>query len=327
MKKRLLSGMRPTGPLHLGHLLGALENWVKLQEEYDCLFMVADWHALMSEYEHPEGIKKNTYEMIRDWVACGIDPKKSVIFQQSEVSQHLELAMVLSIITPLGWLERLPTYKEQLREIKGRDITTYGFLGYPVLQAADILVYKAHKVPVGEDQKSHLELTREIVRKFHFLYKKEIFPEPETLLTKVPRLLGLDNRKMSKSYDNYIALSDSPDEIRAKVVKMITDPKRIKLADKGHPDICNVFSYYKVFADNTKITEVRKYCTSALKGCTECKKDLADIIIERLKDVREKRTKLKDLDVDKLLKEGNKKAAEIAGETISKVKELVGLHK
>lgn len=325
MKKRILSGMRPTGPLHLGHLLGALNNWVKLQEEYDCFFMVADWHALMSEYENPRDLKKNSYEMVKDWVACGIDPDKAVIFTQSEVSAHLDLAMILSIITPLAWLERCPTYKEQLKELKGKDITTYGFLGYPILQAADITIYKAHKVPVGIDQLPHLELTREIVRRFHFLYGKEIFPEPEPILTNVPKLLGLDNRKMSKSYGNTIAFSDTPEVIRKKVVQMITDPERIKLSDKGHPGICNVFSYYNVFSDEKKAAEVKDYCERAAKGCTDCKKDLAEIIIEYIRPIQERRNRLQDQDVDKILEEGNQKAKEFASGTIKEVKNLTGL--
>jgi len=332
MKKRILSGMRPTGPLHLGHLFGALRNWVKLQEEYHCFYMIADWHALMSEYENPKDIRENSYEMVKDWIACGIDTGESVIFLQSAVPQHLELAMVFSIITPLAWLERCPTYKEQLKELKGRDITTYGFLGYPVLQAADIAVYKAHNVPVGVDQLPHLELAREIIRRFNFLYlpdgqagKKEIFPEPEPLLTKMPKLLGLDNRKMSKSYGNFIALSDSPDVIGKKVSQMITDPQRIKLEDKGHPDICNVFSYYGVLADKKKTDEVRDYCEKAKKGCTACKKDLADIIIDYLKPIQGKRAKLKDADIDKIIKEGNKKAQEMAEKTMEEVKGLIGM--
>ncbi len=325
MKKRLLSGMRPTGPLHLGHLFGALNNWVKLQEEYHCFYMVADWHALMSEYENPKDMAKNALEMVKDWVACGIDPERSVIFLQSAMPEHLELAMAFSIITPLAWLERCPTYKEQLKELKGRDITTYGFLGYPVLQAADIAIYKAHSVPVGMDQLPHLELTREIVRRFGSLYGKEIFPEPDALLTKVPKLLGLDNRKMSKSFGNTIALSDSPDVIRKKVPQMITDPKRIKLEDKGHPDICNVFSYYNVLSDKKKIEEVRDYCTLAKKGCTTCKKDLAEIIIEFLEPIQAKRDKLKSSDARKILEEGNSKAREFARETIKEVKEAIGI--
>jgi tryptophanyl-tRNA synthetase len=336
MKKRLLSGMRPTGPLHLGHLFGALNNWARLQEEYHCFYMVADWHALMSEYESPGEMTKNAYEMVKDWVACGIDPKKSVLFLQSAVPEHLELAMIFSIITPLAWLERCPTYKEQLREIKGRDITTYGFLGYPILQAADIAIYKAHSVPVGIDQLPHLELTREIVRRFNSLYlrgarrdkpmdREGIFPEPEPLLTKVPKLLGLDNRKMSKSFENFIALLDSPDVIKKKVSQMITDPKRIKLEDKGHPDVCNVFSYYGVFGDKKKVDEVRDYCEGAKKGCTQCKKDLAEIIIEYLRPIQEKRNKLENSDIDKILEEGNKKAKEVAEETINEIKQVIGM--
>lgn len=325
MKKRLLSGMRPTGPLHLGHLFGALNNWVKTQDEYHCFYMVADWHALMSEYENPAQIRENIREMVKDWIACGIDPKKSVVFLQSAVPEHLELAMIFSIITPLAWLERCPTYKEQLRELKGRDITTYGFLGYPVLQAADITIYKADSVPVGVDQLPHLELTREIVRRFNFLYKKEIFPEPEPLLTKVPKLLGLDNRKMSKSFGNFIALSDPADVIKKKVSQMITDPQRIKLSDKGHPDVCNVFSYYGVFTDKKKIDEVKTYCEGAERGCTQCKEYLAEVITGYLKPIQAKRGKLKDADTDKILKEGNKKAGEIAGDTIREVKAIIGI--
>ena len=199
MRQRCVSGMRPTGKLHLGHLVGVLENWKTLQLDYDCFFMVADWHALMSEYEHPQALRENAYDNVIDWLACGIDPSRSVIFRQSDVPEHLELYAVLSIVTPLGWVERVPTYKEQLRELEGRDLATYGFLGYPVLQAADILVYKAHVVPVGEDQLPHLELTREIVRRLHFLYKTELFPEPKALMTKAAKLLGTDGRKMSKS--------------------------------------------------------------------------------------------------------------------------------
>lgn len=325
MTKRLLSGMRPTGPLHLGHLFGALNNWVTLQEEYDCFFMVADWHALMSEYENPKDMGKNGLEMVKDWAACGIDPKRSVIFLQSAVPEHLELAMAFSIITPLAWLERCPTYKEQLKELKGRNITTYGFLGYPVLQAADIAIYKARSVPVGMDQLPHLELTREIIRRFNFLYIKtgadEIFPEPEALLTKVPKLLGTDNRKMSKSYGNFIALSDPPDAVRKKVLRMVTDPKRVKLEDKGHPDICNVFSYHNVFSGRKTIEEIKDYCVGAKKGCTICKKDLAEIIIEFLKPIQAKRDKLRDSDARKILEEGNGKAREIAKRTIEEVKE------
>jgi tryptophanyl-tRNA synthetase len=325
MKKRILSGMRPTGKLHLGHLVGAIDNWVKLQDEYDCYYMIADWHALMSEYASPQNIKENIFECAVDWISCGLDPEKSSIFIQSDVPEHLELYMALSCLTPLSWLERCPTYKEQLREITSRDLTTYAFLGYPVLQAADILLYKANVVPVGVDQSSHLELTREIARRFHHIYKKEIFPEPETLLTHAPKLLGLDSRKMSKSYDNFIALSDTDDAIVSKVKKMITDPARIQKTDLGHPDICNVFSYYKVFAVD-EIKELEKKCKAGELGCMQCKKHLAEIIIEKIKPIREKREKIvedKKFVMD-ILENGKQKAQNTAKQTMKEVRELIG---
>lgn len=326
MMKRILSGMRPTGKLHLGHLVGALDNWIKLQEEYDCFFMIADWHALMSEYENPAGLRENTLEMIADWVACGIDPKKAVIFIQSQVKEHLELYTALSVITPLGLLERCPTYKEQLRELKNRELHTYGFLGYPVLQAADILLYKAETVPVGEDQLPHLELTRQIVRKFNNLYKEEFFPEPKALLTKFERLLGLDGRKMSKSYNNYIALSEEPESIRKKVGNMFTDPARVHVTDPGHPQKCNVHSYYAVFAPERK-AEIDELCRKAKIGCTDCKRELAEILVKFLEPIREKRTQLlRDQEkLQAILDEGAKKARHIAEGTMTQVRKLIGL--
>lgn len=323
MKKRILSGMRPTGKLHLGHLVGALNNWVKLQQDYHCFYMVADWHALMSEYEDTKLMRENSIEMVKDFIAAGLDPDTSTIFVQSQVPEHLELYMVFSDITPLGWVERCPTYKEQLREITGRDLTTYGFLGYPILQAADIAVYRANAVPVGVDQLPHLELTREIIRRFNTIYKKDVFPEPEPLLTRTPKLLGLDNRKMSKSYGNFIALGDSQHEIEKKVGQMITDPQRIKLKDAGHPDVCNVFSYYCIFAGPDLQAEVRDWCEAAKVGCTECKKNLAKIIAHELGPIREKREKLTDAHVADVLKDGARKARAAAGETMDAVKKLV----
>ena len=317
--------MRPTGPLHIGHLFGALENSVKLQDEYDCFFMVADWHALMSEYGDAKHIQKNIAEMVADWISSGIDPKKSTIFVQSHVPGHLELAMIMSDITPLSWLERCPTYKEQLREMATRDLTTYGFLGYPVLQAADILVYKAVAVPVGEDQLAHLELTREIVRRFAHFYG-DVLPEPHPILTKTPRILGLDNRKMSKSYGNYIALSDPPDVIKKKTSSMITDPKRVKMADKGHPQDCNVYSYYGLFKQGLS-KDVHDWCTNARKGCTECKAILAEAIAEYLKEIYEKRQSLlHDKDkIKKILEEGAERAREAASRTMDEVMKAVGM--
>ncbi|MFH0763422.1 MAG: tryptophan--tRNA ligase [Candidatus Omnitrophota bacterium] len=323
MTKRILSGMRPTGKLHLGHLVGALNNWVKLQDDYQCFYMIADWHALMSEYGNPEGMREWSYDMVRDFVAAGLDPEKSVIFIQSQVPEHLELAMVFSDITPLAWVERVPTYKEQLREVKGRDLTTYGFLGYPVLQAADIAVYKASAVPVGADQIPHLELTREIIRRFNSIYKKNVFPEPEALLTKTSKLLGLDNRKMSKSYDNFIALSDTPETIKKKVASMITDPERIRLHDKGHPDICSVFSYFSTFTRADLRANVKDWCEGAKKGCTECKKNLAEVLIEYLQPLKSRRNSLTDSDIEDIIRNGAKRARAAAGETMSEVRPLI----
>jgi len=326
MKKRILSGMRPTGKLHLGHLVGALGNWNKLQDEYECFFMVADWHALMSEYENPKDLKENAIDNVIDWLACGITPEKSTIFIQSHVLEHLELYMVFSVITPLGLLERCPTYKEQLREITNRQLHTYGFLGYPVLQAADILVYKAEAVPVGEDQLPHLELTRQIARKFNNIYKQEIFPEPKAVLTKEKRLLGLDGRKMSKSYNNYIALSEEPEVIAKKVQNMFTDPTRIKFTDPGHPDKCNVHNYYAVFAPERK-KEIDEACRRAKIGCTDCKKELAGILIKFLEPIQERRNKLlkNKKDVFDILKQGEQKARAAASATISEVKKVLNL--
>ncbi|MBU0468594.1 MAG: tryptophan--tRNA ligase [Candidatus Omnitrophica bacterium] len=324
MKKTVFSGMRPTGKLHLGHLVGALKNWIALQEEHSCTFGIVDWHALMGEYEESDSIKENIIDMAIDWIACGIDPEKSIMYVQSHVQEHLELQMIFSCITPLGWLERNPTYKEQLREIKTRDLQTYGFLGYPVLQAADILLYKANAVPIGEDQLPHLELTREIARRFNHIFKTELFEDCEAILTETPRLLGTDGRKMSKSYNNAINLSDPDDEIFKKVRSMITDPKRIKLSDVGHPEECNVYSYYQVFASD-RSEDVCKWCTTAQKGCTDCKKLLAEILIEKLRPIKQKRAELesnKEKVVD-ILNEGKKKAQAIAQKTIREVKEAV----
>ena len=243
--KRVLSGMRPSGKLHLGHFHGVLENWLRLQKEHECLFFVADWHALTTEYNNPSNIQDNIKEMVIDWLSCGIDPDKSTIFLQSAVKEHAELHLLLSMITPLSWLERNPTYKEQLEEVKDKDLHTYGFLGYPVLQTADIIIYKADMVPVGIDQAPHLELSREITRRFNFLYGK-IFPEPQTLLTETPKLLGTDGRKMSKSYNNAIFLSDPPAVIEKKILPMMTDPARQRRTDKGNPELCPVYFLHKI---------------------------------------------------------------------------------
>ncbi len=313
--------MRPTGPLHLGHWVGALKNWVSLQRDHDCFFMVADWHALMSEYERPREIRERSRQMVMDWVAAGVDPGRAVLFRQSDVPEHLELYMVLSIIAPLGWVERVPTYKEQLREVTGRDLATYGFLGYPVLQAADILLYRAHAVPVGEDQIPHLELCREIVRRFKFLYGRDLFPEPKPLLAEEARLLGIDGRKMSKSFDNFVALADEPGQIRKKTQKMFTDPKRVKFTDPGHPEECNVCHYWKLFVPE-EAPRVWEECRTSKRGCTQNKEELAEALIRATEPFRAQR---KALDVEKVLQEGAARARQVAQETMREVRAAVGL--
>jgi tryptophanyl-tRNA synthetase len=326
MKKRILSGMRPTGPLHIGHLLGALGNWVRLQEEYQSFFMIADWHALMSEYAGSNKIAEYSLDNLKDWLSAGLDPEKSVIFRQSDVLEHTELNLILSIITPLGWLQRCPTYKEQIKELQDRDLSTHGFLGYPVLQAADILLYKAQVVPVGEDQLPHLEFTRELLRRFQHLFGKDIFPEPEALLAKTPKLLGLDGRKMSKSYGNYIALSDKPEVIREKVKGMFTDPKRLRRQDPGRPEACNLYKYYQAFSFD-RAFEIKRECEAAEIGCVEDKENLAEFLIEYLRPLRQKREALSsDIGyLNKLLKEGAETAREVAKSTIAEVRGAVGL--
>ena len=324
VKQRVLSGMRPTGKLHLGHLHGALENWVKLQDEYECFFFAADWHALTSEYENTNMIKGSIQDMIIDWLSVGIDPRKSTIFVQSKILEHAELHLLLSMIVPLPWLERNPTYKEQQEEMPDKDLTTYGFLGYPVLQAADIIMYKAHKVPVGKDQVPHLELTREIVRRFNYFYGN-IFPEPEQILTEMPKLLGIDRRKMSKSYNNAIYLSDSPEEIKAKVSQMITDPQRKRRNDPGDPDVCNVFSFHKVYSTHDQVSMVNRECRRAGIGCVECKELMNGNLSVYLLPFRDKRSYYlsHSEEVIEILSEGTAKAKSIACQTMEEVRGAV----
>ncbi len=323
-KETILSGMRPTGALHLGHFVGALENWRGFQDEYRCFYMVADWHALMSEYHDSQSIAQYTREIVAEWIACGIDPEKSTMFVQSKVPQHAELHLVLSAVTPISWVERCPTYKEQLRELARKDVNTYAFLGYPVLQAADIMLYRANAVPVGEDQLPHLELTREIARRFNSVFA-EVFPEPQAKLTKTARLLGLDRRKMSKSYDNFIALADEPQTIRDKVVSMVTDPQRIKLADPGRPDYCNVHSYYEAFMPD-EAEEVAAGCLSAAFGCTDCKERLATGLVSFLEPIRARRNELLTASeqLDGIIAAGNRTAAEEAAGTMALVHKALG---
>ncbi len=324
MKRRVLSGMRPTGKLHLGHLHGTLDNWVKLQEEYDCFFFIADWHALTSEYENTGVIRESIAGMLVDWLSAGIDPDKSTLFIQSRLLEHAELHLLLSMIVPLPWLERNPTYKEQQEELTGRDLTTYGFLGYPVLQAADIIMSKANKVPVGKDQVPHLELTREIVRRFNHLYG-EVFPEPEQILTEMSKVLGIDRRKMSKSYNNAIYLSDDPEIIRQKVSRMITDPQRMRRNDPGNPEICNVFSFHNLYSPADLIRTVERECRQAGIGCVECKGKMAENLIAYLSPYREKRAYYLShaSRVDEILEEGIRKARVIAARTMNEVRQAI----
>jgi tryptophanyl-tRNA synthetase len=324
IKKRVFSGLRPTGRIHLGHLVGALNNWVKLQDKYDCFYSIVDWHALTTEYADTREIKRYIFESAVDWFSVGLDPDKSTIFVQSHVVEHAELHLLLSMVVPVPWLERVPSYKEQQKELPDKDLSTYGFLGYPLLQTADIILYKAHYVPVGEDQVPHVELAREIVRRFNNFYGN-IFPEPKALLTKIPRLLGLDGRKMSKSYGNFINVSDEPEVIREKVDSMFTDPQRARRKDPGNPDVCNVFSYHKIFSPSSKVLEIENECKKAGIGCTDCKKNFAKTIIQELTPYREKGKELmaKPQQIWDILNEGRDKAKKIASQNMKEVREAM----
>jgi tryptophanyl-tRNA synthetase len=321
-RKRVLSGMRPTGRLHLGHLFGALDNWKKLQEEYECFFFIADWHALTTDYADPSQIKAYTIEVALDWLAAGLDPRKATFFVQSRLPEHAELHLLFSMFTPLSWLERVPTYKEQREQITDKDLGTYGFLGYPLLQAADILIYKAHYVPVGVDQVPHIELTREVARRFGFLYRP-VLVEPEALLTEFPKIPGTDGRKMSKSYDNAIFLSDTPEAITAKIKPMVTDPARKRRSDPGNPDVCPVYDLHKVF---TPQAERESYiipgCTTAGIGCLDCKQVLLKHALPVLTPISERRAELArdPATVLDILENGTARARKVAGETLSEAK-------
>lgn len=322
--QHVLSGLRPTGRVHLGNYFGAVKNWVELQDRYPCFYFVADWHALTSDYADPSKIHRSTFDAVADWLAAGLDPAKCVIFVQSEVKEHAELHLLLSMVTPLPWLERVPTFKDQQAQLEDKDLNTYGFLGYPLLQTADIIVYRAGYVPVGEDQASHLELSREIVRRFNNFYGP-VFPEPQPLFTATPKVPGLDGRKMSKSYGNTIGLTASADEIRSLVATMFTDPNRVRRSDPGNPDICNLFQFHKLFSDDATITRVDHECRTAQIGCVQDKKLLAEIIIESLAPLRARREEI-DRDpsiVWDTLRAGNRKARERAGETLALVRDAM----
>jgi tryptophanyl-tRNA synthetase len=350
-RKRVLSGMRSTGKLHLGNYVGALQNWVRMQDEYECFFEVADWHALTTDYADTSRVKENSLDVALDWLAAGLDPERSVIFIQSHVPAHAELHLLFSMITPLGWLERVPTYKEQRDNIKDKDLGTYGFLGYPVLQAADILVYKADCVPVGEDQVAHVELTREIARRFNALYSAAgfyahyrelgpeapsveervqrdlVFPEPQALLTPAAKLPGTDGRKMSKSYGNTVMLTDPEPVVRQKLKTMVTDPARVRRSDPGNPDVCPVGDLHKIFSSKETMAKVDEGCRSASIGCIECKGWAADSVVQLLNPMQERRRKFEEnprLAWD-ILEDGARRASAAAAETMNDVRAAMGM--
>ncbi len=328
-RKRVLSGMRPTGKLHLGNYVGALDNWVRMQDEYECFFCVVDWHALTTDYADTSRVKETSLEVMLDWLAAGLDPEKSVMFMQSHVPAHAELHLLFSMITPLGWLERVPTYKEQRDNIKDKDLGTYGFLGYPVLQAADILVYKADIVPVGEDQVAHVELTREIARRFNGFYgqREPVFPEPQSLLTRSPKLPGTDGRKMSKSYGNTIQLADPEPVVRQKLKTMVTDPARVRRSDPGNPDVCPVGDLHKIFSTAETMAKVNEGCRSAGIGCIECKGWAADALVQLLNPMQERRKKFEEnprLAWD-ILEAGSVQASTAAAKTMADVRAAMGM--
>jgi len=325
-KKRLVSGIQPTGKMHLGNYVGAVRNWVKLQDEYEAFFLIVDLHALTTQYAHPDQLRTDKLNLAIDLLASGIDPEKSALFFQSDVPEHCELHLILSMITPLPWLTRVPTYKSKIAELKEKDLNTYGFLGYPVLQAADILLYQADVVPVGLDQLPHIELTREIARRFNHFYTP-MFTEPKEVLTQFPNIPGTDGKKMSKSANNTIPVGESPEVIEKLVMKMFTDPHRIRRQDPGSPDICPVYKIHQVFNTPEGQQAIHKGCSTAQIGCVDCKKECAERILESLKDFHQKRHELlKNLDyVRECLKKGTEKGQRVARETLAKVKTAVGL--
>ena len=381
-KQRVVSGMRPTGRLHIGHFFGALANWIEMQSSYECFFFVADWHALTSDYADTSAIAQNSIEIATDWLASGLDPARCTMFLQSQVPEHAELQLLLSMVTPLGWLERVPTYKEALENIKGKDLHTFGFLGYPVLQAADIVIYDADQVPVGEDQVAHVELTREIVNSFNtfygfdadfdqwekqdkrgltkaigqaqaisretlrkqileeglvnfykrigedgqkFVHVRKVLREPDVMLTQTPRIPGTDGRKMSKSYNNFISLSEDDASIRKKTRAMVTDPARKRREDVGNPDVCPVYDWHKLFSTPEVIQRISRDCRTAAIGCVDCKQVVADALIKWIEPVRERRRafEAKPAAVLEILDEGSKKARTVARGTMERVREAV----
>ncbi len=327
MHGRILSGMRPTGMLHIGHL-SVLQNWVRLQDEYETFYMVADLHALTTAFDETERIYDNSREMLLDWLSVGLDPEKSTIFVQSHVPPHAELHLILSMVTPLSWVERVPTYKDQIQQLgeQGKDINTYGFLGYPILMAADILAYRADTVPVGEDQVPHLEFTRELARRFNYLYGERVFPEPQAKLAKLSVLPGIDGRKMSKSYHNDIAISSTEKELGERVKLMVTDPKRIRKTDKGNPDVCTAYTYHSIY-DLEGVAETERACRAGEIGCVQCKKRLAEKMQASLTPIWERRRELEKQEgyLEDIIVEGNEKARIASGATLDAVYNAMGM--
>ncbi len=327
-RPRVLSGMRPTGKLHLGNYMGALKNWVKLQGQYECYFFIADWHALTSDYADPSQIAPNTMGVILDYLAAGLDPEKSVLFQQSRVLQHAELNLLLGMITPISWLERVPSYKEQQENLTNKDLSNIGFLGYPLLMASDILMYQPQFVPVGHDQTAHVELTREVARRFNQFYKldgREVLPEPQVLLTPSPKLPGTDGRKMSKSYGNTIQLSDTEPEVRKKLKTMVTDPARVRRTDPGDPDKCPVGDLHKVFSTPETLAKVYDGCRSAGIGCIECKSWAADALVQLLQPIQDRRATFSESQAEEILEAGSNRARARAEQTMQEVRAAMQL--
>ncbi|MDE0510066.1 MAG: tryptophan--tRNA ligase [Gammaproteobacteria bacterium] len=325
--KKVLSGMRPTGKLHLGHYHGALKNWVRLQSEYECFYFVVDWHALTTDYGDTELFGNNVVDMVIDWLATGIDPKSASICLQSAVPEHAELHLLLSMTTPLSWLERVPSYKEQQTRLEGKSLDTYGFLGYPLLQAADILIYGAEFVPVGGDQAAHVELTREVARRFNHLYDTSVLVEPKALHTEVTKLPGIDGQKMSKSYNNSIALREAPESVEKKIRTMPTDPARVRRTDPGDPDKCPVWQFHEVYSDEKTREWVREGCTSAGIGCVDCKKPVIEAVLGELEPIRKAARPFEDNpdEVRAIIVEGSERARESAGATMERVRSAMGL--
>lgn len=321
-RKRIVSGIRSTGDLHIGHYLGVLKNWVELQKEYQCFYFVADWHALTSEFRDPAVIRKSSRDMVMTWLSVGIDPQASVIFRQSDVKAHAELYLLLSMITPVPWLERNPTYKEQREELKEKDLGNLGFLGYPVLQAADIVMYDADRVPIGEDQLPHLELTREIVRRFNFVYGEGILREPREILTQAARVLGTDGRKMSKSYGNAIFIYETRESLRQKVMQMVTDVKRVRRNDPGEPKDCKLYPLHEYFTGGEKRQEIQAGCRSASLGCVDCKKILLENLVREFEPIWEKIEYYRSHagQVDEIIRQGNARAVQESEATMQRVR-------